>query len=193
MPPSLTAYVAPSGKALVAACVDGSLLPTNVISYTVSSSQSLKVQGASGTFTITFNGQTTSALAGGAAAATVQAALVALSSIGPANATVAGESPYQITFTGTLAGLPQNLFTLNTSGLSGTAAAQTLTAGSGSTVFKDSTVGANYANVGAAWVPASFTSGQGKKIAADGSGLNQAEWTVTGLAVAPARWISEIV
>lgn len=57
-----------------------------------------------GTFTITYGGQTTSALAFNAAAATVQTALQALTSVGAGNATVAGGAggPYTITFAGTL-------------------------------------------------------------------------------------------
>ena len=61
-----------------------------------------------GTFTLTFNGQTTSALAYNATAATVQTAFLLLSSVGTGNAVVTGgagaTAPYLITFTGTLAG-----------------------------------------------------------------------------------------
>jgi hypothetical protein len=59
----------------------------------------------SGTFTITFDGYTTTALAFGASAATVQAALRLLPSIGPAGVTVgvAAGPPrvYTVTFGGT--------------------------------------------------------------------------------------------
>lgn len=59
-----------------------------------------------GTFTLTFGGQTTSALAFNAAASAVQTAFQALSSVGAGNATVTGSNggPYTITFVGTLAG-----------------------------------------------------------------------------------------
>lgn len=57
-----------------------------------------------GTFTLTFGGQTTSALAFNATGATVQTAFLALSSVGAGNATVTGSAggPYTITFIGTL-------------------------------------------------------------------------------------------
>lgn len=57
-----------------------------------------------GTFTLTYKGQTTSALAYNASAATVQTALQALSTIGSGNATVSGSAggPYTITMGGTL-------------------------------------------------------------------------------------------
>lgn len=61
-----------------------------------------------GTFTLTFNGQTTSALAYNATAATVQTAFLLLSSVGAGNATVTGgpgaTAAYSINFTGSLAG-----------------------------------------------------------------------------------------
>lgn len=69
--------------------------------------QIVTVTGSSGTFTLTFNGQTTSSLAFNAAAAQVQAALNALSSIGGAGGSVVvrqQSNVYSITFGGTLAG-----------------------------------------------------------------------------------------
>lgn len=60
----------------------------------------------SGTFALSFAGQTTTALAFNATAATVQAALVALSTIGAGDATVAGAAggPYTVSFAGTQTG-----------------------------------------------------------------------------------------
>jgi hypothetical protein len=70
--------------------------------------QTATISGAptGGTFTLTFNGQTTSALAYNATGATVQTAFLLLSSVGAGNATVTGSAggPYVITFTGALAG-----------------------------------------------------------------------------------------
>ncbi|MEV0247968.1 hypothetical protein AB0H76_15350 [Nocardia sp. NPDC050712] len=61
-----------------------------------------------GTFTLTFGGQTTSAIAYNAAASAVQSALIALSSVGSGNATVTGSNggPYSVTIDlpGTLTG-----------------------------------------------------------------------------------------
>lgn len=58
-----------------------------------------------GTFTLTFNGVTTSAIAYNAAAADVQTALRALPTINGANCSVTGSAggPYTVTFNGTLA------------------------------------------------------------------------------------------
>ncbi len=77
-----------------------------------------------GTFTLQFNGQTTSTIAYNANAATVQAALVALSTVGAGNVTVTGGpgpgTPYTVTFGGalnytTLALNPAHAFTGGTS------------------------------------------------------------------------------
>jgi hypothetical protein len=59
---------------------------------------------SAGTFTLTYKGQTTSAIAYNATAATVQTALLALSTVGAGNATVSGSAggPYTIGFIGTL-------------------------------------------------------------------------------------------
>lgn len=57
-----------------------------------------------GTFTLTYSGQTTGALAYSASAATVEAALEALNNVGLGGVTVTGASPkWTVTFTGTLA------------------------------------------------------------------------------------------
>lgn len=57
-----------------------------------------------GTFTLTYAGQTTSAIAFNASASTVQTAVAALSTVGAGNVSVAGSNggPYTVTFTGTL-------------------------------------------------------------------------------------------
>ncbi len=58
-----------------------------------------------GTFTLSYKGQTTSAIAYNAAASAVQTALQALSTIGSGNATVSGSAggPYTVAFVGALA------------------------------------------------------------------------------------------
>jgi hypothetical protein len=56
-----------------------------------------------GTFTLSYNGQVTAPIAYNAAAAAVQSALVALTTVGAGNATVAGaSSPYTVTFNAAL-------------------------------------------------------------------------------------------
>lgn len=77
-----------------------------------------------GTFTLTYAGQTTTALAFNATAATVQAALIALSNIGPNDVTVTGgpgpATPYVVTFVGTLGDEPIALMTATSSFTGGT-------------------------------------------------------------------------
>lgn len=69
-------------------------------------------QPTSGTFTLTFGGQTTAALAYGATAAQVQAALIALSTIGASDVVVTGSAgSWEVEFTGTLAEAGQSLLT----------------------------------------------------------------------------------
>jgi RHS repeat-associated protein len=74
-----------------------------------------------GTFTLTFNGQTTSAIAYNASASSVQSAFQSLSSVGSGNALVASPtgSGWVIRFAGTLAGSVQASITGNGSGLTG--------------------------------------------------------------------------
>src|SRR5262249_28420363 len=74
-----------------------------------------------GTFTPSFGGPTTAALAYNASAATVQAALQALSSIGSGNAFVAGGAggPWTVRFGGALAGAYQPQLTASGAGLTG--------------------------------------------------------------------------
>jgi hypothetical protein len=59
-----------------------------------------------GTFTLTYSGQTTAAIAYNAPAATVQAALIALSNLAPGDVVVTGAAggPYTLAFGGTLLG-----------------------------------------------------------------------------------------
>jgi hypothetical protein len=83
--------------------------------------QTVTVSGAptGGTFTLTFNGQTTAGIAFNANAAAVQAALVALSTIGAGGVTVTGTGPYVVTFAGTKAPGFQNPLTASAAGLTG--------------------------------------------------------------------------
>jgi len=78
-----------------------------------------------GTFTLTFEGETTSALAFDAAAAAVQTALRALAAIGATGVTVSGSAggPYTVTFAGTLANKDVQLIDANGASLTGVGAA----------------------------------------------------------------------
>lgn len=83
--------------------------------------QTLTIDAAGGTFTLTFKDQTTTAIAENATAATVQAALRALSRIGSDGVTVSGSTggPYTIEFTGRLAKKDVELLTTNAASLTG--------------------------------------------------------------------------
>lgn len=89
--------------------------------------QTLSLQSVTaGTFTLSFSGQTTSAIAYNASAATVQTALTALSSIGSGNLTASGgplPGAVTLTFGGGLAARVVPLITGNGSGLTTTIAA----------------------------------------------------------------------
>lgn len=84
-----------------------------------------------GTFTLTYAGQTTSALNYNATASAVQTALRALSTIGAGNVTVSGSGggPYTVTFTGALANT--NVAALTADGTSLTGSTPTVTVSTG--------------------------------------------------------------
>lgn len=87
----------------------------------------LTITASGGTYTLTVGGQTTSALAFNANAATIQAALVALSTVGPGNVTVTGSGPFTYTFA---PGLGDVVITVGTGSLTGgTATLATTTSG----------------------------------------------------------------
>jgi hypothetical protein len=97
--------------------------------------QRVTVSASDGTFTLTYSGQTTSALPWNATGAQVKAALEALSSIGGAGGNVevsggpgddTGTRPYLVTFGGALAGTDLDLMTADGTALTGTAPAATI-------------------------------------------------------------------
>lgn len=93
--------------------------------------QTVTVSGTptGGTFTLTYSGQTTGAIAYNAAASGVQTALQALSNIGANNVTVTGATggPYTVTFTGSLADEDVAQMTATSSLIGGTNPAVTVT------------------------------------------------------------------
>ena len=90
----------------------------------VSTVLTLTGTGLGGGYTLSYGGQTTSSIAPTATAASIQAALQGLSSIGAGNAIVSGNpgGPYTIALSGTLSNLAGGAlgFTVNASGLTGT-------------------------------------------------------------------------
>lgn len=83
-----------------------------------SAAQSILIENADGgTWTITFSGQTTSALAFNATQGDVQNALCALSNVGVGNVNVVNTAPYIIYFAGTLGNVAQPMLTVNSASL----------------------------------------------------------------------------
>lgn len=89
---------------------------------TPSEIQQLTVSGTAGTFTLTFNGQTTAPLAFDASAGAVQAALEGLSSIGSGNVVVVSGATHVVMFTGARAGT--NLAEIISAGAGGASVTQ---------------------------------------------------------------------
>ncbi|MDB5313782.1 MAG: hypothetical protein JWO38_7984 [Gemmataceae bacterium] len=93
------------------------------VSYAADAVQTAQLTGSptGGTFTLTFGGQTTSAIAYNATPATVQTALQALSSVGSGNAVVTAgiRGGWQVRFAGALAGAFQAALTASGAGLTG--------------------------------------------------------------------------
>jgi hypothetical protein len=87
----------------------------------VSETQSLTIPATSGTYTLTFNGQTTASLAFNASPSAIEAALNGLSTIGGAGGSVSVSGPvsnvYSVVFGGAFAGQDVGQITLNPSGL----------------------------------------------------------------------------
>lgn len=109
--------------------------------------QSILIKGATGgTFTVSFNGQTTAALAFNASAADVQNALTALSNVGVGNLIVNNNAPYIVYFQGTLGAVAQAMFTVNVSGLTppGATGVVTLVGSGGQFSFTDTELGLFY-------------------------------------------------
>lgn len=104
-----------------------------------------------GTFTLSFNGALSTAIAYNASSATVQTDLQAVTTIGASNATVTGSAggPWTVTFAAALAGAPQNLLVGNGTNLTGATGAQTLTPATN--IFSS---GPNHYNDPLNWSPA---------------------------------------
>lgn len=81
--------------------------------------QTLTITATGGTFTLTYDGQTTGAIAFDATSATVQTALLALNNLAPGDVVVTGDGPHTITFGGTLAGTDVDLITADDALLTG--------------------------------------------------------------------------
>lgn len=101
--------------------------------YSVTDEVQTVTEGGTGltSFTLTWSGQTTASILAAATAATVQAALEALSNIAVGDVVVSGVAggPYTVTFAGTLADLDDAAMTATPTGGSGSVTIATATAG----------------------------------------------------------------
>lgn len=126
------AYLRMEMLAFCLKAVLGSASSTNVAG--TSEVQTITITGTptGGTFTLSYRGQTTSALAYNAAAAAIQSALVGLTTIGAGNVTCAGGplpgTPVTVTFGGTLAASDPPMLVATSSLTGGTAPAIAVTA-----------------------------------------------------------------
>lgn len=85
-----------------------------------SAAQNLLIENAlTGTFTISFDGQTTAPIAALAGSNEIQNAMVALPNIGLGNITVVNTAPYVLYFGGTLSSAAQPMITVDTTNLIG--------------------------------------------------------------------------
>ncbi len=175
--------VGPSGKSLIIGFADSVGNSTSVLNLITTTSERVKVSGASGTFTLSFGGQTTAPIARGALPADVRAALSALSSIGTGNVSVSGPSggPWLVSFINNMGNQPQVLMTINTLGIITTALSVPATPGTTARIDVDNNTPA-WSSLGN-WLPMSYgLSGTHRSLAAQGNGDNYAVWTFTGIA-----------
>lgn len=118
--PKLVAVPGTERKKVGGVTIDWDTVAGNVVTDEV---QLVTITGSptGGTFTLTYGGQTTAAIAYNAAAATVQTDLEALSTIGAGNVSVSGSAggPYTVEFIGDLAGQPLSEMTASGASLTG--------------------------------------------------------------------------
>jgi len=107
----------------------GSAYSVDTLPTGVNCVQTLTISATAGTFTLTFNGQTTSALAYDAGAGAIQLALEALGSVGTANVAVTGAGPFVVTFINNLATTPLPVMSVDTGSLTGSASVALTVAG----------------------------------------------------------------
>jgi hypothetical protein len=89
--------------------------------------QRITVVGTGGTFTLTFDGEETSALDFDSTNAEIEAALEALSNLAPADVAVTGTGPFSVTFAGAYADTDVPAMTADDALLTGPGAAVTIT------------------------------------------------------------------
>jgi len=108
------------GDSVFLSATDGTLADADPIK---DEKQTVTIGGSptGGTFTLSFKGQTTAGIAYDAAAAAVQSALEALSTIGSGNVSVSGSAggPYTVEFIGALADQDVPAMTISVAGLTG--------------------------------------------------------------------------
>lgn len=102
-----------------------------IVAGAIDEQQTVTITGSptGGTFTLTFNGQTTAAIAYNASAATIDTRLEALSNVGAGNITVGGSpgGPWVVSFAAAMGGADQPQMTATSSLTGGTTPAVTVT------------------------------------------------------------------
>jgi hypothetical protein len=93
----------------------------DISKFSQNEAQKITVDATGGTFTLTYAGQTTSALAYNISAANLQTAIAGLSTVGAGNVSVSGSDggPFTVTFIGTLGSQDVPLLTANSASLTG--------------------------------------------------------------------------
>lgn len=147
--------VPPSGTMVILSFADANGDFAGVTSLITNAVQQAALKAGSGSFTLSFGGQTTAAISAGAVPSAVQSALEALTSIGTGNVAVSQLAPYRIEFQGTLAGASEALITGDGSGLAGPLPTVPTTLGTSAGVTGN--IGSTGATkVGSAWKGSGF-------------------------------------
>ena len=157
---------------------DLNIQSAQALGFNTSSVQEVSVSGSSGSFDLTFNGKTTAALQFGATAATVQADLNALSTIGTNVVSVSqvGNNYFVYFNGGILAHLAQPAITgaIVTAGVSTPIVTQILVGGASSTTVSSGATLQTQSAAPAADAAAWFTEDSGKALTINGTGFNNA-------------------
>jgi hypothetical protein len=121
-------YLSRANKAALKALAGrGAAFSADTMPQGANAVQTVTVTATAGTYTLTFAGVTSAAIAWNASAATVQAALEVMSSVGAGNVLVAGA--YVVTFVGSMATCPVPPLTANGASLTGSVTVAQTTAG----------------------------------------------------------------
>jgi hypothetical protein len=155
----------------------GSPSPLNYL--TTNCVQSVRCAAVGGSFSVSFQGQTTGPLPAGTPPDAVQAALAGLPSVGAGNVSVSGFGTYRVEFTGALGGVQQPLLTAAGSGLLTSLPGLTGTGGASAATVQTTDPG--FAKFGGGWVGSGEDARPTQLVMAQGTSANYCVWTFSGL------------